>query len=107
MSYDRSMTGALFKNEDKREGKKDADYRGSCEMNGHAYWIDAWLNTSQKGVKYLALKFKEKGGEKIPRPPKAPGEVKGFDDSIPFSEVGRVTDNAQSLADLIAQSMKK
>lgn len=88
MSYDKSLTGALFKNEQKRDGKQDADYRGQCELHGEAYWIDAWINESKKdGKKYLSLRFKPKSEqgmkkelEKMPATP----TPKAFNDDIPF-----------------------
>ena len=82
--FNNELKGALFKNENKRPEKKDADYRGSATILGVDYWIDAWINTGKTGVKYMALKFKEKS----PREP-APAVVvepppAEFDDAIPF-----------------------
>ena len=51
MAYDNSNSGALFRNEDKREGKRDPDYRGSAEVDGVAYFVDSWINTSKDGTK--------------------------------------------------------
>jgi hypothetical protein len=88
-SYSNANSGALFRNDDKREGKKDPDYRGQAEVGGVLYWLDAWLNTSQKtGQKFLSIRFKEKQAPKPaansrPTPP----EEKGFDDNIPFDIV--------------------
>lgn len=53
--------GALFKNEKKREGKKDADYNGSITIEGKDYWLNAWLNESKDGKKYMGLKAQLKG----------------------------------------------
>ena len=86
MKYDNSNSGALFRNDDKREGKKDPDYRGQAEVDGVLYWLDAWLNTSQKtGLKFLSIRFKPKEARKpaANSRPQPPAE-KGFSDEIPF-----------------------
>jgi len=63
MNYDNNLSGALFKN-DNKETERHPDYRGQCEINGTKYWVSSWLNTSDKGVEYLSLKFKAKEGQK-------------------------------------------
>jgi hypothetical protein len=80
------LRGALFKNPSKRPDKKDPDYTGSCIIGGNAYFMDAWINESRDGTKYMGLKFKLKpgqspkiqGGQIISDPPA------DFDDEIPF-----------------------
>jgi hypothetical protein len=84
MSYDNELRGVLFKNKQKRDGKQDADYRGSCEVGGVAYYLDAWVNTPKAGgEKFMALKFKEKQ----PKPAVEPEPVQEEfvpDADIPF-----------------------
>ena len=58
--YDNTNSGALFKNDDKREGKKDPDYKGSVNVEGTDYWVSSWINTSKSGQKYMSLKLKAK-----------------------------------------------
>jgi hypothetical protein len=58
--YSNELSGALFRNNDKRDGKKDPDYQGSCEIEGVEYWISSWINVSKAGTKYMSLKFKAK-----------------------------------------------
>jgi uncharacterized protein (DUF736 family) len=55
----KNFTGALFRN-DKKETDQHPDYRGSTVLEGKEYWVSAWINTSAKGVKYMALKYSEK-----------------------------------------------
>jgi uncharacterized protein (DUF736 family) len=85
MAYDNSNSGALFKNDDKREGKKDPDYRGQAEVGGVLYWLDAWINESKKdGRKFMSVKFKEKE-QRAEKPQKAaPAAAPEFNDDIPF-----------------------
>ncbi len=85
--YDNSNSGVLFKNEEKREGKKDPDYRGQADIGGVLYWLDAWINEAKKdGRKFLSIRFKEKEGQKATpnsRPQPIPQKVDP-DDEIPF-----------------------
>lgn len=83
--YDNELRGVLFKNKDKREGKKDADYRGNATVNGVAYWLDAWINEPKNGGdKFMAIKFKAKEAQAAPAEKPAPASQPEFDDSIPF-----------------------
>ena len=47
-------SGALFKN-DKREKDTHPHMKGTITVAGVEYWISAWTNTSEKGVRYQAL----------------------------------------------------
>jgi len=78
-------SGALFKNDRKREGKKDADYRGTALIAGVEYYVDAWVNESKDGRKYLGVKYKPKGeSAPAPAPAAAPQADPDFNDDIPF-----------------------
>ena len=55
----KDFTGAIFKN-DKREKDTQPHMRGECVIDGVAYWVSAWTNTSSKGVRYQSLKFSPK-----------------------------------------------
>ncbi len=85
--YDNNLTGVLFKNDDKREGKRDPDYKGNAEIDGRQYWLSAWINESKKdGRKFMSLRFKEKE----PRADAAPADkaappADDFNDEIPFA----------------------
>jgi hypothetical protein len=53
--------GVLFKNEKKREGKKDPDYQGQLTVDGKEYWLVSWVNTSKDGTKkFMSIKAKLK-----------------------------------------------
>lgn len=89
MAYDNSNSGVLFKNEEKREGKKDPDYRGQAEIAGGLYWLDAWINEAKKdGKKFLSVRFKPKDDrtakKEIAAMPATP-TPKAFSDDIPFA----------------------
>jgi hypothetical protein len=60
MAYEQKPnTGSLFKN-DRKESDTHADYKGSALINGVEHWLDAWINESSSGAKYMSLKFKPK-----------------------------------------------
>jgi hypothetical protein len=74
--YDNSNTGILFKN-DRKENEKHADYKGSCNVAGHDYWLDGFVRTSKKdGSKFLSLKLRLKDGAAKAKP--------AFNDPIGF-----------------------
>lgn len=81
--YDNTDKGALFKN-DKTGGNPNwPDYRGSINVAGKDYWLNAWLKKSKKGDTYMSLsvKPKEQNGK-----PKQRDEAPQPDpnDNIPF-----------------------
>ena len=77
MAEPKSMSGTLFRNDRRREGKEDPHLRGSCMIGGQRYWMDAWTNTLQRGERqgerYLSIKFRvdEDRRERTPQPPVA------------------------------------
>lgn len=87
--YDNTNSGALFKNDEKREGKKDPDYKGSVNVEGTEYWVSSWINTAKSGKKYMALKLKAKESRQESAAPapvaEKPGTDPEFDDEIPFA----------------------
>jgi hypothetical protein len=62
MADQKDMSGVLFKNDRRRDGKQDPHVQGSCTIDGRRYWISAWTNTVQRGErrgeKYIALSFR-------------------------------------------------
>lgn len=89
--YDNELRGALFKNKNMREGKKDPEYKGNATIGGVEYWVSAWLNTSKSGEKYMALKYQPKGADKYApaqtqiKPETVPADTDPFhDDPLPF-----------------------
>lgn len=90
--YDNELKGVLFKNADKQTDTH-ADYRGDCQIEGVSYFMDAWLNTSESGRKYMSFRFKKKEKQQVTAPAASkPAASKastgtGFDDmddDIPF-----------------------
>lgn len=64
MSYDRTNTGTLNRN-DRKEKDTHADYRGSINVGGVEYWLDGWIKTAgpngrNPGSKFLSLSIKPK-----------------------------------------------
>jgi uncharacterized protein (DUF736 family) len=87
MAYEvRPNTGSLFKN-DKKETDSHPDYKGSGLIEGVGeVWLDAWINTSNNGTKYMSLKFKRKdaaqtGSYARQEPQRSPADL---DDDVPF-----------------------
>ncbi len=89
--FDDNMRGVLFKNN--KEGiETRADYRGTCEINHVAFYINAWINQDKDGHKYMTLRFRAKAaadvvdGLRNPRtpPPITKPSKPDFDDEIPF-----------------------
>jgi len=78
--FDDRNRGVLFKNHEK-EDPQHADYKGNANVGGAEYWLDAWLNTSKAGVKYMKLSFKPKT-EKVEA--KASAGI-DYSDEIPFA----------------------
>ena len=58
--FDDTNHGVLFKNE-KKENERHADYRGSINVGGTEFWLNAWIKTSSKtGKKFMSLSVKPK-----------------------------------------------
>jgi hypothetical protein len=82
MADQKDMSGVLFRNDRRRDGKQDPHLQGSCTIDGRRYWISAWTNTVQRGErqgeKYLALSFRcaEERSERE--------RTLGREDDIPF-----------------------
>lgn len=84
--YDNTNKGVLFRNEDKQEDRH-ADYRGSINVDGKEFWLDAWLRKSKQGKTFMSLRVKPKMAREhrgAPANPPARQAEDEFDDSIPF-----------------------
>lgn len=81
--YDNRNRFTLFRNNRKREGKKDADFNGTfTDENGREYWINAWSTTPKSGgEKFLSgsVRLKEEQGTQPPTKKRVE-----LDDSVPF-----------------------
>jgi hypothetical protein len=89
MAYEqKDLEGSLFRNDDKEEGSKHPDYKGSATINGVQYWLSSWLNTGKNGKKYMQIRFKAKEDRAQSAAPKGgapkPKVADDFNDSVPF-----------------------
>ena len=57
--FDNTNKGSLFKN-DKKETEQMPDYKGQININGQEFWLNAWINTSKQGTKYMSLSVSPK-----------------------------------------------
>ena len=78
--------GSLFKNRDEEKQEHHADYKGDCKIDGVVYWMNAWINETKSGDKYMAVRFKRK--DKQPQAKSEPQQqrlkvVGGADQSKP------------------------
>lgn len=62
MAYQqRDNSGSVFRNDRKREGKKDADFAGSGMVNGEEVWIDMWTKPPEGTKKgFFSISFRPK-----------------------------------------------
>jgi hypothetical protein len=58
--FDNTNRGALFKN-NRREKDTHPEYNGSINVDGHDYWISAWVKEGKSG-KFFSLSVKRKDG---------------------------------------------
>lgn len=76
-------SGNLFRNE-RKEKDTHADYRGEANVDGTLYWLDAWLNESKGGKKYLSVKFKPKDEDQPRRSEQTGGNETQDESELPF-----------------------
>jgi uncharacterized protein (DUF736 family) len=75
--------GVLFRN-DNKQTEKHPDYTGSwTDANGVEYWLNAWINESKAGKKYMKVKLGNPKGETVAVATPAPAPVTESED-IPF-----------------------
>lgn len=92
--YDNRNRGALFKNRDK-QSDRHPDYKGSLNVDGKEFWLDAWVNEIRSGEnagqKFMSVTIKPKmarehqgGARNPPAREQAPPRHEELDDDIPF-----------------------
>ena len=57
--FDKSMTGILFKN-DQKGNEKAPLYKGDITVGGTTYDLAAWVKDGKNGSKFMSLKVSEK-----------------------------------------------
>jgi hypothetical protein len=77
--YDDRDRGTLFRN-DRKNGDKSPDYKGSINVGGVEHWLNGWIRESKRGEKFMSLSVKPKEEPALTK--KAPAE--DFHDEIPF-----------------------
>lgn len=85
--YDNRNRFTLFRNNRKREGKKDADFNGTfTDANGVEYWINAWsTQPANGGEKFLSGSIKRKEPKDNGAPPPREQKRVELDDEVPFA----------------------
>ena len=58
MAYDKTNTGVLFVNKE-RKSDKYPNFRGTINVNGKDFEVAGWTRESKTGDKYLSLKIEE------------------------------------------------
>ena len=76
--YDDKNRGALFRN-DRKNGDKSPDYKGSINIGGAEHWINGWIRESKTGEKFMSLSVRPKGEAPAKKAP-----AQDFNDEIPF-----------------------
>lgn len=92
--YDNTNRGILSRN-DRKEKDTHPTHKGSINVEGVEYWLDAWTQERKDGSgKFFSLSVKRKDGQSAPparpqqqKPAAPPSSGSGFDDmddDIPF-----------------------
>jgi hypothetical protein len=82
MSKEYLLSGALFKNTDKKT-PNHPDYGGSLkDENGKEYWLSGWLKEGRKG-RFISLALKEKEDQK-PQQQAPVNHPEDLSDEVPF-----------------------
>lgn len=95
MAYDNTNRGSIWKNKKMREGKQDADFTGSLNVNGVEFWVNAWKRKEDASPDAPALSFSIRPKEDQGQQPakradpissgRAPARQNDMDDDIPFA----------------------
>ena len=86
--YDNTNRGAIWPNDRMREGKQDAQFTGSLNVDGVEYWVNAWKRKpdAKEGSPSLSFSINRKDANTAPRPvaPTPPVHDDFGDQEIPF-----------------------
>ncbi len=83
MSYDKTNTGILFKNDRKEEGSKQPDYTGTINVDGKELELAAWIRQGPK-AKFMSLSVKPKREQAAKTSTPAPARSADVDSDIPW-----------------------
>ena len=81
MEFDNTNRGSIWANKNK-ESETHPDFKGSLNVDGVEYWVNAWKRKEGANPKAPALAFSIQ--KKEPKPESAPAQTGGFEDPIPF-----------------------
>ena len=84
--YDNTNRIALWRNERKREGKKDPDFTGTVDVDGDEYEVSLWGKKPGASAKapVLSGSIKRKGDSAAAYKAAKDGDKPPFEDQIPF-----------------------
>ena len=84
--YDNTNRFTLFRNNRKRDGKKDADFNGTfTDQDGKEYWMNAWSTQPKNGgEKFLSGSIRLKEAQNDAPPVREQKRVQ-LDDDVPFT----------------------
>ena len=83
MSYDKTNSGTLGKNQ-RKETDKHPDYAGQINIEGKDYWLSGWIKQNgSTGEKFFSLAVKPKE-DRNPTPKREQQAEEAFNDDIPF-----------------------
>ena len=71
MAFDKTNTGTLGKNKNKRPDKQDPDYNGKIDIEGKLYYLDGWIKEGSNDngpYSFLSLRAKPAGQGAVKAP---------------------------------------
>lgn len=84
--FDNTNRGSIWANRDKQQ-ETHADFKGSLNVDGVDYWVNAWKRKEGANPKAPALTFSIQKKEQKPEQKTEQAPAGGFDDPIPFAKV--------------------
>jgi hypothetical protein len=91
--FDDTNRGSCWPNKKKRPDKKDPDFTGSINVDGHDYWFDAWRKSpdAKENAPSLSFRVRRKDGkpqaaaQEAVAPASRASMKDALDDEIPFA----------------------
>jgi hypothetical protein len=82
--YDNTNRFSLWPNREKREGKQDADFTGTINVDGKEYWINGWKKKADANPKAPSLSGTIRAKDEAHQEGMAQAQAAVQDDDIPF-----------------------